>query len=318
MGTGNYKPKTDCTQVQLGSTGKASASSNIYLFQLDLSSVIPSTKDKTRLINSTARSIGLHDFYRVGLWGFCKGYFDTGVTSCARPQIFFWFNPQQVFLDELLQSSNIILPGTAVAMLKVLRVASKVMFGTLFVGAFLDCILLFGTPVVLLSRWWSLPVSVIAALSTLSKFMGASAATGIAVAIKVGLSFQQEVNVGNRIGVSAIVFMWVSAGISLVALILQSFLGYRVASIRDVKTGRAPLIHEKVPDDKDIGTKSRFAGRSMGLLHSPEGDPDISPGAGAVSGVEAQTREHSVLGTALGTTWKRIKNTLDTLSHIFQ
>jgi hypothetical protein len=28
------------------------------------------------LINSIARTIGLHDFYQVGLWNFCEGYQD--------------------------------------------------------------------------------------------------------------------------------------------------------------------------------------------------------------------------------------------------
>ena len=31
------------------------------------------------LINSIAQSIGLHDFYQVGLWNFCEGYMNEYV-----------------------------------------------------------------------------------------------------------------------------------------------------------------------------------------------------------------------------------------------
>lgn len=33
----------------------------------------------SRLLNSVARSLGLHDFYQVGLWNFCEGYNDECV-----------------------------------------------------------------------------------------------------------------------------------------------------------------------------------------------------------------------------------------------
>lgn len=50
--------------------------SDIYFFRLDVSNIIPIAVENSRLLNSVARSIGLHDFYQVGIWNFCEGYND--------------------------------------------------------------------------------------------------------------------------------------------------------------------------------------------------------------------------------------------------
>jgi hypothetical protein len=36
-------------------------------------------------LNSVARSLGLHDFYSVGLWNFCEGYNDEYVSPPNSP-----------------------------------------------------------------------------------------------------------------------------------------------------------------------------------------------------------------------------------------
>jgi len=45
-----------------------------YFFKLDLSNIIPLSAPNAMLINSIAQTLGLHDFYQVGLWDFCEGY----------------------------------------------------------------------------------------------------------------------------------------------------------------------------------------------------------------------------------------------------
>lgn len=52
------------------------------------------------------RLLGLHDFYRVGLWSYCAGYNDHGVVYCSSPQPNFWFNPVKVLESELLIGSS--------------------------------------------------------------------------------------------------------------------------------------------------------------------------------------------------------------------
>lgn len=79
--------------------------SSIYFIKLDLSHIIPRSVPNSILINSIARTLGLHDFYQVGLWNFCEGYGDE-ITSCSRPQKMYWFNPVEIILDELLAGAT--------------------------------------------------------------------------------------------------------------------------------------------------------------------------------------------------------------------
>jgi len=66
-----------------GTSTAAAALSHIYFFKLDLSSIIPTSVNNAVLLNSVARSMGLHDFYQVGLWNFCEGYIDEYVVAVS-------------------------------------------------------------------------------------------------------------------------------------------------------------------------------------------------------------------------------------------
>lgn len=60
--------------VSVGNTHINSTLNSIYFFKLDVSQIIPISVSNSNLLNSVARSLGLHDFYTVGLWSFCEGY----------------------------------------------------------------------------------------------------------------------------------------------------------------------------------------------------------------------------------------------------
>jgi len=62
--------------VLIGNTHIRPVLTDIYFFQLDVSDIIPLSVQNAQLLNSIARSLGLHDFYQVGLWNFCEGYRD--------------------------------------------------------------------------------------------------------------------------------------------------------------------------------------------------------------------------------------------------
>lgn len=49
---------------------------DIYFFKLNMANIIPQSVPNLTLVNSIARTLGLHDFYQVGLWNFCEGYDD--------------------------------------------------------------------------------------------------------------------------------------------------------------------------------------------------------------------------------------------------
>ncbi|KAL2259304.1 hypothetical protein VTK26DRAFT_7071 [Humicola hyalothermophila] len=66
--------------VVIGNTYPRPVLKDIYFFKLNLADIIPTSVPNAQLINSIARSIGLHDFYQVGLWNFCEGYIDEYVS----------------------------------------------------------------------------------------------------------------------------------------------------------------------------------------------------------------------------------------------
>ena len=78
---------------------------SIYFIKLDLSHIIPQAVPQAQLINSIARTLGLHDFYQVGLWNFCEGY-GNEISGCSKPKTLYWFNPVEIILSELLAGAT--------------------------------------------------------------------------------------------------------------------------------------------------------------------------------------------------------------------
>jgi len=79
---------------------------NWYFIRLDLSNIVPASVPNFALINTIAQTLGLHDFYQVGLWGYCEGYAGQGVTFCSEPQTLYWFNPVEILRNQLLAGAS--------------------------------------------------------------------------------------------------------------------------------------------------------------------------------------------------------------------
>lgn len=92
--------------VEIGDTKNESIRNKIYFIKLDLSDIIPVAVPNAVLINSIAQSLGLHDFYTVGLWGYCEGYNGQGVTNCSSPKTLYWFNPVEIIQSQLLAGAT--------------------------------------------------------------------------------------------------------------------------------------------------------------------------------------------------------------------
>lgn len=92
--------------VEIGSVRNKTAIRDIWFIKLDISNVIPQSVGNVQLLNSIARTLGLHDFYTVGLWNFCEGYNDQGITNCAPTQTLYWFNPVAIIKNELLAGAS--------------------------------------------------------------------------------------------------------------------------------------------------------------------------------------------------------------------
>lgn len=73
------------SQVLIGNTSNRPVLKDTYFFKLNLADIIPTSVANANLINSIARSIGLHDFYQAGLWNFCEGYLNEYVLAPPTP-----------------------------------------------------------------------------------------------------------------------------------------------------------------------------------------------------------------------------------------
>ncbi|KAI1821369.1 SUR7/PalI family-domain-containing protein [Xylaria intraflava] len=225
--------------VEVGSTRKSTALGSIYFFKLDLTNVLAqSVPSSLTLQNTIARSLGLHDFYQIGLWNFCEGYQTDGITHCTKPEVSFWFNPVQILLDELVTGASIALPSEINSILNILRIAFHTMFGFFLGGIILNGILLVISPIVLYSRWWSLPVGIISSLSALVIVVAAILGTVIAYVFQAALSSQPELGVSASIGTRMLVFEWTAAAFTLLAFFIHAGLGCCCTSRRDMRTGR--------------------------------------------------------------------------------
>ena len=76
--------------LQISGTSNRHLLRDWYFIRLDLSNIVPSSVPNFALINTIAQTLGLHDFYQVGLWNFCEGYKGEGVTDCSPPETLYW------------------------------------------------------------------------------------------------------------------------------------------------------------------------------------------------------------------------------------
>lgn len=241
--------------VETGQTDKSQSEFNkTYFLYLDLANIIPTSVPNSSIINSIAQTIGLHDFYTVGLWGFCEGY-ANGVTNCSKPKALFWFNPVQIILNELLSGATsmsdpfdlyeepltecaVVLPTELTDDLGLLQTASNWMFGLFLSGACLDFVMIFLQPVSVFSRWWALLVMIFTFLGALLTTVGAVIATVLFIILQRVATSVSEINIGASLGTRMFVYMWIAAACSIIAWIIQLCLCCCCASRRDVKNGR--------------------------------------------------------------------------------
>ncbi|TFB04433.1 hypothetical protein CCMA1212_003734 [Trichoderma ghanense] len=211
--------------VLIGNTHINGFLDDIFFFKLDVSHIIPISVENSNLLNSVARSLGLHDFYQVGVWSYCEGYNDEGVTFCSPPKSFFWFDPVEVLVGELLAGARIALPSEVVTILTLLRIGSQVMYAFFMSGIVLNCVLLLLTPLVLKTRWFSLCTSLLGFVAGLVLTVAAVIATVISVAAKIALTAQDQLNIQCDIGGKMFVFMWIAALATDFAFILHAAMG---------------------------------------------------------------------------------------------
>ncbi|KAL8739010.1 MAG: hypothetical protein Q9181_000292 [Wetmoreana brouardii] len=176
--------------------------SSIYFIKLDLSNIIPRSVPNSILINSIARTLGLHDFYQVGLWNFCEGY-GNEITKCSKPRRMYWFNPIDIILMvERLYPLAVALPSNITDALTLVRIASHWMFGLFLTGACLTVPSILFTPLSIYTRWASLPLTILTFLTALTTTAAAIIASAMFIIFKKAIhSATDTVNIQAEIGV---------------------------------------------------------------------------------------------------------------------
>lgn len=92
--------------VLIGNIRDVRILNDMYFLRIDVSNVIPRSIPNAVLVNSIAQSLGLRDFYQVGLWNYCEGYNGQGVTYCSPPKAMYSFNPVEILLSQLLDGAT--------------------------------------------------------------------------------------------------------------------------------------------------------------------------------------------------------------------
>ncbi|OJD26287.1 hypothetical protein ACJ73_02343 [Blastomyces percursus] len=222
--------------VLVGSTSDKVVIRQIYFLKINVSNVIPRSVPDAALINSIARTIGLHDFYQVGLWNFCEGYIDgSGVTFCSRPKQLYYFNPVEIIMSELLAGATIALPGEIDQALRIVRTASHWMFGLFVTSTVLIFLCIFLTPLSVpstlspyiskhraVSKRIFIPLVIITFLTFFTTLAAAVIATAMFTIFKIVFASKAaEFNIETELGTPMMVFMWLAVGFVLLGFFLH-------------------------------------------------------------------------------------------------
>ncbi|KAH1400250.1 hypothetical protein KXV85_006753 [Aspergillus fumigatus] len=271
--------------VVIGNVSDKPVLRQIYFLKVDLSNIVPLSVPNAVLINSIARTIGLHDFYQVGLWGFCEGYMDSGITRCSKPKTLYWFNPVKIILSELLSGATIALPSDITDALKIARLASHWMFGLFIAATVLNFILIFLAPFAVSSRppqtispdpsvnelhpphrrrtflfLRAFPFLILTFLAALFTIVASVVATVMFSIFKnVFTSSGYDLNIGAELGSPMMAFMWIASAVNLLAFILE--LGSCCAACCGGRKARKEL--------KSLKKTERGAINEKGSPHSP-------------------------------------------------
>lgn len=126
--------------VIIGCTHNKAVLNSTYFLELNVTGLDTSGTFLDSLTSDAEKALGIHDFYRYGLWGYCDGYNDT-VVFCSKPKPGNASNPIAALNADLTRSYNIPLPSNVERDVNRLASLSLFIFACWIIGTVLD----FGT-----------------------------------------------------------------------------------------------------------------------------------------------------------------------------
>lgn len=218
--------------VEIGNINDKAVIRDTYFLKIGLANVIPENVPNAVFINSIAQSIGLHDFYQVGLWGFCEGYNGQGITYCSKPKTLYWFNPVEILLNELLAGASIALPTEVTDVLDIVRLASQWMFACYLLGTCLTFLCVFLVPMGFSKRprWQhkakriflrQLPITILSFAALLFTGAASAIATVMFVIFRNTFKGAADFNIEAHLGIPMLAFVWIATGFNLIGWLMQ-------------------------------------------------------------------------------------------------
>ncbi|KIW72499.1 hypothetical protein PV04_00684 [Phialophora macrospora] len=218
--------------VLIGNINNDAVIRSTYFLRIDLANIIPASVPYAIFINSIAQSIGLHDFYQVGLWNFCEGYNGEGITHCSSTETLYWFNPVEIILNELLAGASVTLPTEVVDVLDLVRLASAWMFSCFVVGVCLTFLCIFVAPMGFSKhpRWEhrakrvfirQLPITILSFGALLFTAVATVIATVMFIIFRNKFQGAADLNIHAHLGEPMFAFMWIATGFDLIGFIMQ-------------------------------------------------------------------------------------------------
>ncbi|KAK4936897.1 hypothetical protein LTR10_022354 [Elasticomyces elasticus] len=218
--------------VEIGNITNNPVIRSTWFLQINLANIIPASVPNAIFINSIAQSIGLHDFYQVGLWNFCEGYNGQGITHCSKPTALYWFNPVEIILNELLAGASITLPIEIVNVLSLIKLASAWMFSCFLVGTILTFLSIFLAPLGFSQkpRWEhkakriffrQFPITLLTFAALLFTAAASVIATVMFVIFQQKVSTASDLNIEAYLGKPMLAFMWTATGLNLIGFLMQ-------------------------------------------------------------------------------------------------
>lgn len=113
------------------------------------------------------------------------------------------------------------------------------MYGFFLAATVLNFVLIFLSPLVIRTRWYTLGLAFLGAIAGLLVTVAAIIATVISIAASIALTAQDELNIRCDIGVPMFAFMWIAAICTDVAFLLHSALG---CCCRPQRGNRSPAV----------------------------------------------------------------------------
>ncbi|KAL6250504.1 hypothetical protein RBB50_002806 [Rhinocladiella similis] len=218
--------------VEIGNINDKAVIRSTYFLRISLANIIPASFPNAIFINSIAQTIGLHDFYQVGLWNFCEGYDSEGITYCSPTKTLYWFNPVEIILNELLAGASITLPTEVVDVLNLVKLASRWMFVCFLIGTILSFLCVFLAPLGFSKRprWQhkarrlflrQLPISILTFAALLFTAAASIIATVMFLIFQDKFSGAEDLNIRASLGKPMLAFMWVATGFNLIGFLMQ-------------------------------------------------------------------------------------------------